>query len=207
MEMDPNPPTFNLKYDIGTVPDIGAGYAKGITAAGDALSKATTGVMDVMTRNRNADDMLNVLHQTGALTPDQFNAVANKGLGAKEQMTGMYANQWILDQANQRAMSLQRGQGGVDVAVHHAQMLDTVQANRSGAAGTQKMPYTGAPQPPVSGPQPPAPPGTQIMAPAPWRPGTTVVQVKDQTGQLSPAFQLPNGEVRDQSGNVLQITK
>jgi hypothetical protein len=196
MEMDPNPPTFNLKYDIGTVPDIGAGYAKGITAAGESLSKATSGVLDVMARNRNADDMLNVLHQTGVLTPDQFNAVANKGLGAKEQMTGMYANQWILDQANQRAKSLQAGQGGVDVAVEHAKMLDMLNLYKSGGPGLDqsKIPWQPpAPNPPAPNPQPQPQPNQANVQPPPGP--------QMPTGYVSGAGTAAQGP----TGNISQI--
>jgi hypothetical protein len=208
MDFNTTPPSFNLKYDIGTVPDIGAGYAKGITAAGESLAGATKGVFDVMARNQNANDMLSAMKQNKVLTPDQYNSIATKSLGAKEQMTGMYANQWILDQANQRAISLAKGQGGVDVAVAHAKALDQIQAGRSGAAGVNKMPYTGAPpQQPVQQQQQPVqqPAGTQTTAGAPWAPGTKAVQVKDtKTGNLINAVQLPNGELHDQSGNLLQ---
>jgi hypothetical protein len=141
MEMDPNPPSFNLKYDIGTVPNIGEGYAKGITAAGESLSKATTGVMDVMNRNRTADDMLTTMQSTGMLSSDAYKAVAGKSLGAKEGMVGLYAGQWIADQAAKRSQALQMGQSTADIATAHAKLLDTIQAVKSGygtAAGVNQ---------------------------------------------------------------------
>src|SRR5215475_13442377 len=116
MQFDPNPPTFDVKYDIGKVPDIGSGMAAGIASAGESIAKGASAAMDVMNRRQNATDMLNAMHQGGMLSDDAYSSIAGKSLGAQEQMLGMYANQWILDQANQRALSLQRGQGGVEVA-------------------------------------------------------------------------------------------
>jgi hypothetical protein len=44
----------------------------------------------------------------------------------------MYAGQWIADQAAQRQMSLARGQGGVQIGVEHAKLLDTLSAMGQG---------------------------------------------------------------------------
>jgi hypothetical protein len=139
MEMDPNPPSFNIQAQIPTT-NIGAGYAAGIAQAGQSLAQATSGVMDVMNRNRTADDTLAAMQQNKMLTPDQYNSVANKSLGAKEQMLGMYAGQWIAQQAQQRALQQAGYQGNVQIAVEHAKLLDTIQAVKSGygaAVGVQ----------------------------------------------------------------------
>jgi hypothetical protein len=139
MEMDPNPPSFNIQAQIPTR-DIGAGYAAGITEAGKSLAAATSGVMDVMNRNRTADDTLAAMQQNKILTTDQYNSVANKSLGAKEQMLGLYAGQWIAQQAADRQQQLQTGQGNVQIAVEHAKLLDTINAVKSGygaAVGVQ----------------------------------------------------------------------
>ena len=139
MEMDPNPPSFNIQAQIPTR-DIGAGYAAGITEAGKSLAAATAGVMDVMNRNRTADDTLAAMQQNKMLTPDQYNSVANKSLGAKESMLGMYAGQWIAQQAQQRALQQAGYQGNVQIGVEHAKLLDTINAVKSGygaAAGVQ----------------------------------------------------------------------
>ena len=169
------PPSFGgVRYDIGNVPNIGAGYAAGIAQAGEGIAKGVSGALDVMNRRQNAIDMLNALHAGGQLGDKAYQAVAGKSLGAQEQMIGMYANQWILDQANQRQQSLARGQGGVDVAVQHAKLLDTIQAIRGGnapAAGVaQKQLLYQPPQPqqvqPVQTQQPqqqPQPPQTQLQ--------------------------------------------
>jgi len=211
MEMDPTPPSFNIQAQVPTR-DIGSGYAAGIAQAGHALSDATKGVADVMQRNQNANDMLNAMLQGKMLSPDAYKSLAGKSLGAKEQMLGMYANQWILDQANQRQASLQRGQGGVEVAVQHAKLLDTVNAVRSGygtAAGVnpkemywqpgqQQQPQQVQPQQqnqPQNQAQPPAlqvQPQQKPAVGAPALPGTRYVQRTDpatgkiQTGKLFP---------------------
>jgi hypothetical protein len=172
MEMDPNPPSFNIPYSVQPM-NIGEGYAAGITQAGKSLSAATAGVMDVMTRNQNANDILTALKQTGVLTPDQYNAVATKSLGAKESLTGMYANQWVLDQAARREQSLAAGKGGVDVAVEHAKWLDVLNAYKSGAPGLDqsKMPW-----------QPPVQPNQQPNPPAPVLPSQPAILAAQQQG-------------------------
>ena len=126
------PPTFSgVRYDVQPM-NIGEGYAKGISQAGEGIAKGISSVFDVMNRRQNATDMLNALHQGGVLSDDQYKSVAGKSLGAQEQMLGMYSNQWILDQANKRAMALQQGQGATQIAVEHAKLLDTINAVKSG---------------------------------------------------------------------------
>jgi hypothetical protein len=131
--MADNLPTVTIpafSYDVKPM-DIGAGYAKGITAAGEGIAKGITGALDVANRRQNASDLLTALHQGGILDDKVYKSVFGKSLGAQEQLLGMYANQWILDQANKRQMSLEQGKGGVDVAVQHAKMLDLINYTRS----------------------------------------------------------------------------
>jgi hypothetical protein len=169
MEFNPTPPTFNLQAQVPTR-DIGTGYAAGITAAGQSLEKATSGVMDVMNRNRTADDTLAAMQQNKMLSPDQYNSVANKGLGAKEQMLGMYAGQWIAQQAQQRALQQAGYQGNVQIGVEHAKLLDTINAVKSGygaAAGVQPGKLQVAPQPAAVG-------STTVTPMSPLQPGKGV---------------------------------
>jgi hypothetical protein len=130
-DFDPNPPSFNIQAQVPTT-NIGAGYAAGIAQAGKSLSDATSGVMDVMKRNRTADDMLTTMQQSGMLSPEAYKAVAGKSLGAKESMVGMYAGEWIADQAAKRQLALEQGKGAVDVDVAHRKLLDTAAAVRGG---------------------------------------------------------------------------
>jgi hypothetical protein len=131
MEMDPNPPSFNIPYSVPPM-NIGEGYAKGITAAGESLSKATSSVFDVMNRNRTADDMLTTMQSSGMLSPEAYKAVAGKSLGAKESMVGLYAGQWIADQAEKRSQALQMGKSTADIATAHAQVLEAYDAIKKG---------------------------------------------------------------------------
>jgi hypothetical protein len=129
---DPLPaPTFNAAYTV-PLTDIGSGYAKGIETAGKSLAEAIGTVADIGKQNVDANDTLAALHQTGILSPEEYQAVMGKSLGAKQSMVGLYAGQWIADQAQRRALGLQTGKGAVDVATEHAKLLDTIQAIKSG---------------------------------------------------------------------------
>jgi hypothetical protein len=137
---DPLPaPSFNIPYSV-PLTDIGKGYAEGITQAGKSLSEAIGAVSDIAKQNVDANDTLAAMHQSGILKPEEYQAVMGKSLGAKQQMLGLYAGQWIADQAARRQAGLQTGQGDVQVHVEHAKLLDTINAVKSGyglAAGVQ----------------------------------------------------------------------
>jgi hypothetical protein len=200
---DPLPaPSFNIPFSVAPT-DIGKGYAEGITQGGKSLAEAIGSVSQVYTQNRDADDMLTAMQANKMITPDEYNAVAGKSLGAKQQLLGMYATQYAADQAQQRALALQKGTGAVDIGVAHAKLLDTITQLKAGnpiTANVKQMPYQG-PQPQQTQQQA----GQQITAPAPWQPGTKVMQVKDtKTGNMITAFQTPDGTLRDQQGNTLQ---
>jgi hypothetical protein len=200
---DPLPaPSFNLTYAVKPE-NIGEGYAKGITAAGTSLAQAIGSVSQTYTQNRDADDMLTAMQANKMISPEEYEAVAGKSLGAKQQLLGMYATQYAADQAQQRALALQKGQGAVTIGVEQAKLADTIAALRAGnpiTGNLKQMPYQG--QQPQQAQQPA---GQQITAPAPWQPGTKVMQVKDtKTGNMITAFQTPDGTLRDQQGNTLQ---
>jgi hypothetical protein len=129
---DPLPaPSFNIPYSV-PLTDIGSGYAAGITQAGKSLSEAIGTVADIGKQNVDANDTLAAMHQSGILKPEEYQAVMGKSLGAKQQMLGLYAGQWIADQAARRAQGLQTGQGNVQIHVEHAKLLDTINAVKSG---------------------------------------------------------------------------
>lgn len=139
MEMDPNPPSFNIPFSVPPM-NIGAGYAEGIEQAGKSVAGAVGGVFDVMNRNRTVNDTLQAMNQNGILSNDAYQSVAGKSLGAKEQMMGMYAGQWIAQQAQNRELQKLGYTGNVQVGVEHAKLLDTINAVKSGygaAAGVQ----------------------------------------------------------------------
>ena len=121
------PPSFaGVKYDIGNVPNIGAGYAAGISQAGEGIAKGVSGALDVMNRSRTADDMLQVLQQNKILSPEAYQSVAGKSLGAKESTIGMFAGQWLAQQAQQRELEKVGYTGAVDVATQHAKLMDSL---------------------------------------------------------------------------------
>lgn len=134
MEMDPNPPSFNIGMNVQPM-DIGASYARGMTAgqaAGESLGKGISTAFDVMARNRTANDTLQAMNQSGILGDKAYQSVAGKSLGAKEQMLGMYASQWIAQQAQNRELQKLGYQGNVEVDIAHRKLLDTVSAVQSG---------------------------------------------------------------------------
>jgi hypothetical protein len=167
-------PSFNIPFNVAPT-NIGQGYAEGITAGGTALAKAIGSVADIGKQNVDANDTLTALHQTGILSPDEYNAVMGKSLGAKQSMVGLYAGQWIADQAQRRALGLQTGKGAADVATEHAKLLDTMRAVQQGygaAAGVnvgklpiQQKPVQTAQQVPTAQPiqkAQPLTPGQQL---------------------------------------------
>ena len=169
---DPLPaPSFNIPYSV-PLTDIGSGYAKGIETAGKSLSEAIGTVADIGKQNVDANDTLAALHQTGILSPEEYQAVMGKSLGAKQSMVGLYAGQWIADQAARRAQGLQMGKSTADIATEHAKLLDTINAVKSGyglAAGVNvgKLPVNQAqnkqvPTAPAVQPAQPLTPGQQL---------------------------------------------
>jgi hypothetical protein len=60
-------PSFNLTYNVPPM-NIGAGYAAGISQAGQAASQAIGNVADIMSRNRTVDDTLAAMNQNQILS-------------------------------------------------------------------------------------------------------------------------------------------
>jgi hypothetical protein len=124
-------PSFNIPYSV-PLTDIGSGYAAGITQAGKSLSEAIGTVADIGKQNVDTNDMLTAMHQTGVLSPEEYQAVMGKSLGAKQQMVGLYAGQYIADQAARRAQALQMGKSTADIATEHGKLLATIDAVKKG---------------------------------------------------------------------------
>jgi hypothetical protein len=137
-------PAFNLVYNT-PLSDLGSGYAAGITSAGKSVAAAIGSLSDIAKQNVDTNDTLTAMKQGGMLKPEEYESVMGKSLGAKQQMVGLYAGQYIADQAERRAAALQTGKGVVDVHTEHAKLLDMINAVKSGygtAAGvnTGKLP-------------------------------------------------------------------
>jgi hypothetical protein len=202
-----------LSYNVPNV-DIGSGYASGITSAGKSIAGAISGVMGginektgqyepgILEQNQTATDMLNTMHASKIMTDDQYNSIAGKSLGAKQSMIGLYAGQYIADQAAARQLALEQGKGTVDVSTAHQKLLDTYHMIKTG--GTAGAAATGVKQgetvlqPP---PQPPPQPQPQAGQPAPGNmpllPGTKFGQMQDpKTGQMVKGWMMPDGTFR-----------
>ena len=180
---DPLPaPDFSRTQFNVSPTDIGSGYAAGITQAGKSLSEAIGSVADIATKNVDANDTLAALHQTGILSPEEYEAVMGKSLGAKQQMVGLYAGQWIADQAARRAQGLQMGKSTADIATEHAKLLDTIQAIKEGnAAAVGVKPGTVPINPPQNRQVPIAP---QVQKAQPVSPAEKLAGVPGQPTPL-----------------------
>ena len=166
-------PTFSGAFDVKPT-DIGAGYAAGITSAGKSIGEAITGISDIAKQNTDTNDTLTALKQGGILKPEEYESVMGKSLGAKQQMVGLYAGQYIADQAERRAAALQSGKAAADIATEHAKLLDVMNAVKTGygaAAGvnTGKLPITPAQKTPVTTARP-VQPATPNLAGTPQNP-------------------------------------
>jgi hypothetical protein len=129
---DPLPaPQFNIPYSV-PLTDIGSGYAKGITEAGSSIAQAIGSVADIAKQNVDTNDTLTAMTHLGILKPEEYQAVMGKSLGAKQQMLGLYAGQYLADQAARRAQALQMGKSTADIATEHAKLLDVKTAVQSG---------------------------------------------------------------------------
>jgi hypothetical protein len=158
---DPLPaPTFSGAFDVKPT-DIGAGYAAGISSAGTSVAGAIGGIADIAKQNIDTNDTLTAMKQGGILKDDEYQAVMGKSLGAKQQMLGLYAGQYIADQAERRAAALQSGKAAADIATEHAKLLDMIDAVKKGygpavGVSTGKLPAPAAPRTASPQPQQPA---------------------------------------------------
>lgn len=143
--------------------DIGSGYAAGIAQAGEGLSKGISSALDVMNRSRAAHDTMDAMLQSKILSPEAYSAIKGKSLTAQEGMIGIYANQWIQQQAQQRAMELARQQGAIQVGVERGKFQAMGEAFQKG------LPLSGNPKD------------------IPWRPGATTTTNQNAPGTTTTA--------------------
>jgi hypothetical protein len=155
---DPLPaPSFgSLGFNVAPM-NIGEGYAQGITEAGKAAASTIGAVSDIAKQNMDANDTLTAMKEGNILPQDAYESVMGKSLGAKQQMLGLYAGQYIANQAARRAQDLQMGKSSADIHTEHAKLIDTMRAVQSGygaAVGVQpgKMPVQPNQPPPRAQP-------------------------------------------------------
>jgi hypothetical protein len=200
--------------------DIGSGYAAGISQAGQSIAGAISAIgggvnpktgeiqQGVFGQQQSADQTLAAMQKTGMLTQDQYDAVAGKGLATKQQMIGLYANDWIQQQANERALALEKGKTSLEIGASHAKLLDTINAFKAGynPQGAKNLIYgggnaggtntggTNAGGTNAGGNNQVVQPQQNTMAGnVPWKPGSKVVQLKDKSGNTVIAVQNPDG--------------
>lgn len=138
-------PTFpGVAYTAGKM-DIGSARAAGIEQAGKGIaagiSSLGTQIGDYRYRSQTAQDTLAAMNQSGILSDKAYQSVAGKSVGAQEQMLGMYAGQWIAQQAQNRELQKLGYAGDVQHQVEHANLLDKFTAVRLGygaAAGVNQ---------------------------------------------------------------------
>lgn len=136
------PPTFGDKYNVGLT-DIGSGYAAGITSAGNSIAGAISSVMGginqktgeaqegILGQKKSAEDTIDMLHQHGMLTDDEYAKAQTSSLGAQQKIIGMNTADFNMrlkaqiDQQNALALQAQQNQ---------AAMARTV-TSESGASG------------------------------------------------------------------------
>jgi hypothetical protein len=162
----------------------------------------------ILGQQRKVDDTLAAMHQSGMLTKEQYDAVAGKSMGAKQQMVGLFASDWVNQQAQERALALKRGEAANTIGVEHAKLLDTVNMmKRQGVVGN-KLIWQG-PQPVQQGGQNAvvSAPVTNLATPGadqgafsaaghiPFQPGTQRIQVKDKSGNTINAIKTPDGKI------------
>lgn len=197
--VEPNVGSFT--YDVRAPSNFGESYAAGIGAAGKSISDAISSLGNQYLENRNVDDSLAALTKTGVLKQDEYDAVAGKSTAAKQQVLGLYAGQWIADQAAQRQVALQKGAGNVEIGTSHAKLLDTIAAIQGkygpsgpAAAGVQpdkqQMPSPQQPQQPGPTVGPKAP-GNMIL-----KPGVKFGQMTGPNGEVIKGWQMPDGTFR-----------
>jgi hypothetical protein len=216
-------PQFQVQipaYTYNTPPiDIGSGYAQGIASAGKSIAGAISGVMGgvdasgqyqpgILEQSNTSRDMLSTLNQmknpdgSKVLPDDIYQSTIGKSLGAQQSLVGLYAGQYIENQAAARQVALEQGKGAVDVQTAHQKLLDTYQmiktGGTAGAAATGVKPGQMAID--QSATQPATQPATNL-APQLGPPGHTALpagakfgQMKDpKTGNIVKGWQMPDG--------------
>jgi hypothetical protein len=187
--------------------NFGESYAAGIGAAGKSISDAISAIGGQYLQNKDTDDTLLALNKNKILSDEEYQSVAGKSLAAKQQVLGLYAGQWIANQAESRQVALNKGQAINTMDIEHAKLLDTIAAiqGKYGAGGpravgvepdktpiqpTQPTQPTQPNQQPIVGPQAP---NNMIL-----KPGVKfgqMVNPKDPN-QIIKGWTMPDGSFR-----------
>ena len=96
------PPQFGDKYNVGLT-DIGSGYAAGISSAGQSIAGAISSVMGginqktgevqggILDQKKGAEDTIDMLHQHGMLSDDEYATAKASSLTGQQKIIGMNA--------------------------------------------------------------------------------------------------------------------
>jgi hypothetical protein len=94
------PPTFSGSFDVKPT-DIGAGYAAGITSAGQSIAGAIGAVMGgynaktgelqegILDQKKSSEDTLDMLHTHGVIDDATYEKAKTSSLGAQQKMIGI----------------------------------------------------------------------------------------------------------------------
>lgn len=138
-----------MGWDLG-VPNLGGGYLyDALSKAGDNFDKVASGVGGLIQRGRTADQTLAALHQSGQLPDNVYQSVLGKGIGAKEQMLGMYGGA-ISDKLKSYNTAAGQYQAMKDAGVpmFNPSLLNQFPAGQNGQTPNQQ-PLPGTPGPNV----------------------------------------------------------
>jgi hypothetical protein len=124
------PPQFGDKFSVAPT-DIGSGYAAGITSAGQSIAGAIGAVMGginqktgeaqggILDQKKGAEDTLDMLHQHGMLTDDEYATAKASSLTGQQKIIGMNAADFNmklksqLELQNQQALQAQQNQAAM----------------------------------------------------------------------------------------------
>jgi hypothetical protein len=183
-----------MSWDLG-VPNLGGGFLyDALSKAGDNFDKVAGGIGGLLQRQKTANDTLDVLAKNGALPQDVYQSVLGKGIGAKEQMIGMYGGAM---NDKMKAYSSAAGQyqamRQAGVPMFNPSMINQFPAGPNGQTPAQQ-PMPGNPAPKVVQPQGTDNSSTVPQAPAPTQGPTVFTGVLKDPGTGKPAkYPIVNG--------------
>jgi hypothetical protein len=195
-------PQFNIPYNV-TVPNVGAGYAAGITQAGSSIANAITNVADIYNQNQSANDTLSQLalmkdaSGNPIIPPDEYQSLMTKSLGAKHEMIGLLVGRFQqqyqaqLEQAKgvaiaQATAAAQAPYRMQEIAAQGAQQRQTTEAEVAAQTKAYLMQHPG------SRPVLPAPPETKSPPASGANNIKSPLQLKLEANQNAPTPNLNN---------------
>jgi len=141
------PPTFSGSYNVAPM-DIGSGYAKGISQAGQSIASAISGIMGginqqtgeaepgLLQQGQQAHDLIDIYHSMGMFDDDTYERLKTSGLGAQQKALGQFTAQagaaYQSKLEMQRQLALEQAQAGSAMA--RTQVSEAAATGRSTAS-------------------------------------------------------------------------